>query len=55
MIVRRLHDIGKNGWMILVLLIPIVGAIWITVLAATDSNPGSNQYGPNPKEMPATV
>jgi uncharacterized membrane protein YhaH (DUF805 family) len=49
--VRRLHDIGKSGWMILVALIPIVGAIWLIVLYATDSNLGENAYGPNPKEV----
>lgn len=48
--VRRLHDVGKSGWMILIVLIPIIGAIWLLVLLVTDSNPGENQYGPNPKE-----
>ncbi|TDI63856.1 MAG: DUF805 domain-containing protein [Bacteroidetes bacterium] len=49
--VRRLHDIGKSGWMILITLIPLIGGIWLLVLLATDSNPGDNQYGPNPKEI----
>jgi uncharacterized membrane protein YhaH (DUF805 family) len=49
--VRRLHDIGKSGWMILIALIPIVGPIWLLVLTLTDSNHGENQYGPNPKEV----
>ena len=49
--VRRLHDISKSGWMVLISLIPIVGAIWLIVLLATDSVPGENQYGPNPKEQ----
>lgn len=30
--VRRLHDIGKSGWYILVSLIPFVGSIWLLVL-----------------------
>ena len=47
--VRRLHDIGKSGWMILVGLIPLVGGIWLIVLMATDSQEGSNEYGQNPK------
>ena len=50
--VRRLHDVGKSGWMILIVLIPIIGWIWLLVLMVTDSNPGENQYGPNPKEIP---
>ena len=49
--VRRLHDVGKSGWMLLISLIPIIGAIWLFVLYVTDSNPGENLYGPNPKEM----
>lgn len=51
--VRRLHDVGKSGWMILVALIPLVGAIWLLVLYVTDSDPGENEYGPNPKEVAA--
>jgi uncharacterized membrane protein YhaH (DUF805 family) len=50
-LVRRLHDVGKSGWMFLISLIPIVGAIWLLVLACTDSKPGENKYGPNPKDV----
>ena len=52
--VRRLHDIGKSGWWIFISLVPIVGSIWLLVLLATDSLPGENQYGPNPKEVVAS-
>ncbi len=51
--IRRLHDIGKSGWMILISWIPLVGTIWIFVLMMTDSNAGENKYGPNPKELKA--
>lgn len=40
--VRRMHDAGKSGWY---LLIPIYNLI----LACTDSEAGSNKWGPNPK------
>lgn len=46
--VRRLHDIGKSGWMILIGLIPLVG-LYLIYLLAKDSDPGQNAYGPNPK------
>ena len=49
--VRRLHDVGKSGWMILIALIPLIGLIWLLVLLVTDSNPVENQYGQNPKEV----
>lgn len=48
--VRRLHDVGKSGWMLLVGLIPFIGSIWLLVLYCTDSQPGDNEYGSNPKE-----
>jgi len=47
--VRRLHDVGKSGWFILISLIPLIGAIWLLVLVLTDSDTGDNEYGPNPK------
>ena len=50
--VRRLHDVGKSGWMILIALFPIIGWIWLLVLLITDSQPGENQYGSNPKGRP---
>ena len=49
--IRRLHDIGKSGWWYLIYLIPIIGAIWRTVLMCLDSEPGENQWGENPKEI----
>jgi len=48
---RRLHDVGKSGWMILITLIPLIGAIWLLFLMAADSKPGVNKYGQNPKEL----
>lgn len=49
-VVRRLHDVGKSGWMYFIVLIPLIGAIWLLVLLATDSKPGTNKWGENPKE-----
>lgn len=46
---RRLHDIGKSGWLQLIAIIPIIGWIILIVWFATDSEP-DNGYGPNPKE-----
>ncbi len=47
--VRRLHDTGKSGWMLLVGLIPIVGGILLLVWYFTDSTRGTNQYGTSEK------
>lgn len=51
--VRRLHDVGKSGWMYLIILIPLAGAIWLLVLLCTDSQQESNKWGQNPKEISA--
>ncbi len=51
--VRRLHDVGKSGWMLLVGLIPIIGTIWLIVLFATEGDRGANAYGPDPKALSA--
>lgn len=53
--VRRLHDIGKKGGMILITAIPIIGAVWLLVLMTFDSVQQENQYGPNPKEEIASL
>ena len=47
--VRRLHDTGRSGWMILICLIPLIGGIWLLVLLVLDSNAGENKFGPSPK------
>ncbi|WP_022963882.1 DUF805 domain-containing protein [Halopseudomonas pelagia] len=49
--VRRLHDISRSGWWILIAFIPLIGALVLLVFTVLDSKPGSNQYGPDPKGM----
>lgn len=46
--VRRLHDINKSGWWILLGLIPVVGAIVLIIWFAQNSQMQDNQYGPVP-------
>ena len=53
--IRRLHDIGKSGWMMLVSIIPIAGIIWLIVLFATDSQKGINDWGECPKDVSMTA
>ncbi len=51
--VRRWHDRDKSGWMSLVMLIPILGPLWILIECGfLDGTPGSNRFGPSPKETP---
>lgn len=49
--VRRLHDTNRSGWWYLINLVPIIGPIVLLVFMVSDSQPGDNQYGPNPKEI----
>lgn len=51
--VRRLHDIGRTGWWVLVGLVPLIGLIILIVFAVMEGQAGSNQYGPDPKAAAA--
>lgn len=48
--VRRLHDTGRGGLWLLLVLVPVLGAIVLLIFFVQDSKPGANAYGPNPKE-----
>lgn len=50
--VRRVHDIGKSGWMVLIGLIPLFGWIYVLYLYVQPGQSGPNQYGPDPKGAP---
>ena len=47
--IRRLHDVGKSGWMYLLVILPIIGPIWLIILFVREGELGDNQFGPNPK------
>ena len=47
--IRRMHDIGKSGWWVLISFVPCVGVFIALYFCCLDSQPGDNQYGPNPK------
>lgn len=49
--VRRLHDVGKSGWTLLWMLLPIIGWIYIIILYVRDSDLEANEYGENPKSL----
>lgn len=47
--VRRLHDIGRTGWWVLIGLIPIIGQLVLIYFWVQDSEGDENRFGPNPK------
>lgn len=51
--IRRLHDTGRNGWLVLLSLIPIANLLLLAFLCE-DSQPADNYYGLNPKTLPVT-
>ena len=46
--VRRLHDINKSGWHILIGIIPILGWIYMIVILCKKGTYGSNRFGEQP-------
>jgi uncharacterized membrane protein YhaH (DUF805 family) len=53
--VRRLHDIDRTGWWVLINLVPVIGSIVLLVFAVLDGTPGGNRFGPNPKGTTSRV
>lgn len=47
--VRRLHDQDRSGWLLLLVLIPVLGWFALLVLMLLSGTPGTNRYGPDPK------
>ena len=45
---RRLHDTGRSGWWLLLLLVPVIGIIVLIVFWVQESRAGSNEHGPSP-------
>ena len=46
---RRLHDMGRSAWYLLVALIPLAGPFILVYFMVQDSQAETNQFGPNPK------
>ena len=49
--IRRLHDTGRSGWWLLIGLIPLIGALILLIYMVSDSQEGTNQYGPSPNPL----
>ncbi|HEV2817533.1 MAG TPA: DUF805 domain-containing protein [Allosphingosinicella sp.] len=47
--VRRLHDLGKSGWWMLLAIIPFIGWLYQLFVFTQPGVPGPNRYGPDPK------
>ena len=50
--VRRLHDLGKSGWWLLVGLVPLLGGLILLFFMVQPSEPCANAYGAGPDHAP---
>ena len=48
--VRRLHDMNRSAWWLLLLVPPItfIGAVILLIMSIFSGTPGPNRYGPDP-------
>jgi uncharacterized membrane protein YhaH (DUF805 family) len=46
--VRRLHDLDRTGWWILLHFVPLVGAIVLIIWYCMRGREGPNRFGPDP-------
>ena len=46
--VKRLHDIGWSGWLLLITLVPVVGSIFQLLISVMPGSKDSNRYGAPP-------
>lgn len=47
---RRLHDIDRSAWWLLLAFVPLVGAIVLLIFTLLPGTVGENKYGADPKE-----
>ncbi len=47
--VRRLHDVGRSGWWLLIGLVPLLGALVLLVFDLLPGQDGPNRFGADPR------
>ena len=52
---RRLHDVGRSAWFLLLGLIPVIGTLVLLYFMVQPGQPESNAYGPPVAPVPASV
>lgn len=45
---KRLHDIGWNGWLMILVFVPLANLVIFVVTWFIPGNRGENRYGPEP-------
>lgn len=47
--VRRLHDVGRSGWWLLIVFVPLVGIVVLLIWYISAGEHGANRFGPDPR------
>lgn len=50
--VRRLHDLDRSGWWLLIMLIPLLGTLLLLIYFCLRGTVGPNRFGPDPLDEP---
>jgi uncharacterized membrane protein YhaH (DUF805 family) len=53
--VRRLHDLDRTGWWLLLDLVPLVGWIILLIWFCTKGTDGPNRFGADRLAQPGTI
>ena len=48
--IRRLHDLNKSGWLILIAIVPLIDIAFFIYLLACQGTHGANDFGPEPEQ-----
>ncbi|MBZ6385596.1 MULTISPECIES: DUF805 domain-containing protein [Pantoea] len=51
--VRRLHDLDRSGWWLLIMLIPLLGTLLLLIYFCLRGTVGPNRFGPDPLDEAA--
>jgi uncharacterized membrane protein YhaH (DUF805 family) len=52
---RRLHDVGRSAWFLLLGLVPVIGSLVLLYFMVQPSQPESNAYGPPSGALPSAI
>ena len=52
---RRLHDINRTGWWLLLWFVLVIGWVVLIVWAIKRGDKGPNKYGPGPRQATSTI
>jgi uncharacterized membrane protein YhaH (DUF805 family) len=53
--IRRLHDVGRSGWWLLIVLVPVLGALVLLYWMVRRGDTGWNAHGDDPISGPAVA